>query len=158
MYEVYKKNLKKSLAHLHHLERLQVRSLYFLQEKEKYAALISETVTILPQYVFRKNMDALVMHLQFYMQVLNIDGNEQSMVCEIQEQIEGAKNYIHVMLGKQHVTVGISLKGVEKVRTLPMPIVFQDWYHVRVVAFQTKVTVTVSSQAKKKMVFTIHIP
>lgn len=37
-----------------------------------------------------------------------------------------------------------------------MPNVIKDWYHVRVVALQTKVTVTVTPPAMRKLFVTFH--
>lgn len=43
-----------------------------------------------------------------------IDKKENPIVCEIEEQMEGAKNYLRVRFGEQQLIVEVFLKGVKK--------------------------------------------
>ena len=158
MVKEHKRRLMKSMDQPHHLKQLQVRSLYFLQETHHYAALLNERVTILPKYSLRNNMDHVVMHLQFYINILEVN-KKDLFICEIKEQMEGAKNHLRVRFGQQHLIVDFALKGVEQVQSVRMSnVILQDWYHVRIVALQTKVTVTITPPGTKKVTLMIKFP
>lgn len=158
MNRVYRNNLRKSMAHFHHLEQLQRRSLYYLNENQQFVTHINQSVTILPVYSFERNLNPLVMHLQFYMQILKINRTKKSVICEVVEQMEGAKNHLRLLFGERRIIVQSSLKDAEQEATLPMPVVTYAWYHVRVVALQTGMTVTVTPPTMRRVTLTFHLP
>ncbi|MPC11388.1 hypothetical protein E2C01_004051 [Portunus trituberculatus] len=157
MSQHYKRRMQKVMDHNHYLRELQQKALYFLLGKQPHTALVTGRISFSPEYVLHNNLDRLVLHLQFYIYLLKKDRNN-IVICEITEVAEGSRNSLSVWLTDSFLFVKFSLKGVEGQRSYPIrqPVLL-DWYHVRVVAMQTKVTVTVTCPVLREAAVTFPL-